>query len=50
MNNHTLHQRLMAAAENYNFYLMVGDHSLAEQSRQDWVYYNQLIEGERHVA
>ncbi len=50
MTIHTLHQRLSAAAENYNFYRMVGDYSLAEQSRQDWVYYNQMLEGARHVA
>lgn len=50
MTIHTLHQRLSAAAENYNFYLWAGDYSLAEQSRQDWVYYNQLIEGERYAA
>lgn len=47
---HTLHQRLQAAAENYNFYQMVGDFTMAEQSRQDWVYYNTLIEGARYVA
>lgn len=45
-----LYQRLDAVAEDYRFYQQVGDWSLAELARQQWVYLQSLIEGGRRAA
>jgi hypothetical protein len=50
MNKHTVVQRLQKVADDYNFYLTIGDFDMAEYSRQRWVYLNSLAEGERYVA
>jgi hypothetical protein len=50
MNKHTILQRLQKVADDYNFYLTVGDHDMAEYSRQRWVHLNNLAEGARDVA
>lgn len=50
MSKHTILQRLQKVADDYNFFLVVGDHAMAEYSRQRWVYLNGLVEGARDVA
>lgn len=50
MSKHTIFQRLQKVADDYDFYLTVGDFDMAEYSRQRWVYLNSLVEGARDVA
>ncbi len=47
-------QRMSALAQDYDFYNSVGDFSLAQQSKLDWIYYNNtavnFIQGTHNVA
>jgi len=51
---HSIIQRMDALAADYDFYLSVGDVSLAEQVKADWTYFNKkavkIVLGEAHVA